>query len=282
MDVNFQCPQCGHSYHIDHIKITDKGLNGICKACKSRISIKINSDNPQKFNITLLKNENYIQGNKNIKKKNTFLLIFCLVGFMVLSFIIGYSIYVKDYNKKQIDTLGKNHNIRLKNQSNQMAKATLNKDYNTILKFMYPSIIEKNGGYNQVYNNVKLSMEEMEMKKWFIDEILNGNPSQIVFDNNEYVAIIPTTIKMRIEQKNVIVNSYLLAISQDNAQNWYFIDGAQMSKEQIATIYPKLIQNVIIPDRTNSLMNEVYDTLREIEAKEGKPFNEVLNDYNKK
>ena len=163
-------------------------------------------------------------------------------------------------------------------QAKQNADAMLKKDYETSVRFMYPPIVEKMGGFQKVLAAVKTSMAEMEAKGSAIEKISVGQPSAIVKEGWEDVAIVPTEMVMRVESKRVIVNSYLVAVTQNRGRNWYFFDGAQMPREKLSRIYPKLVSTVEIPQRKNTLVDEINETLNRIEKRQGKPIQQVLDE----
>lgn len=166
----------------------------------------------------------------------------------------------------------------LLNQAKQNADAILNKDYEKAVRFMHPAIVEEMGGFQKTLIFVKASMFEMESNGMAIIKIQVGQPSTIVKEGRENVAVVPTEMEMKIENKKVKINSYLVAVTQNNGSNWYFFDGTQMPKEKLAQIYPKLVATVKIPEQKNSLISEINETLSRIEKREGKPIIQVLDE----
>lgn len=162
-------------------------------------------------------------------------------------------------------------------QAKQQADAVLNKDYETAVLFMYPPIIRSMGGYKKALEKVKKTISDLEANGGTVDKIAVGQPSAIVQEGLEHVVIVPTKMEMSFNRKKVYVSSYLVAITQDRGKHWYFLDGAAFPEETLAQIYPKLVFTVEIPKRKNSLEDEINNTLRRIEEKEGKP-NQQLRD----
>ncbi len=166
----------------------------------------------------------------------------------------------------------------LAQQAKENADAMLKKDYETSVRFMYPPIVEMMGGFQKTLAYVKASMAEMESTGLTFEKITVGQPSATVKERLEDVAIVPTQMVMRVEGKRVRVNSYLVAVTQNRGRNWYFFDGAQMPKEKLSQIYPKLVATIEIPERKNTLVDEINETFRRIEEKEGKPIKQVLDE----
>lgn len=163
-------------------------------------------------------------------------------------------------------------------QAKRNATAMLNKDYETIVLFMYPQVVRSMGGYKKALDQVKKMMLDVEAKGGTLDKITVGQPSTIVQEGSEHVAIVPTKMEMRFEGKKVWVSSYLVAITQDRGKLWYFLDGGGLPEETLAKIYPKLVLTVEIPKRRNSLEDEINDSFRRMEEKEGKPIEQILNE----
>lgn len=163
-------------------------------------------------------------------------------------------------------------------QAKQQADAVLNKDYEAAVLFMYPPIIKSMGGYKKALEKVKAAISDLEAKGGTVDKITVGQPSTIVQEELEYVAIVPTKMEMSFNGKKVWASSYLVAITQDRGKHWYFLDGAAFPEKTLAQIYPKLVFAVEIPKRRNSLEDEINDNLRRIEEKEGKPIQQVLDE----
>ena len=161
-------------------------------------------------------------------------------------------------------------------QAKENADAMLKKDYETMVRFMYPPVVESMGGFQKALNFMRSSMAKMESQGWTLKTLTVGQPSAIVIEGREDVAIVPSEMVMIVEGKTVRVNSCLVAVTQDEGKNWYFFDGAQMPKEKLSQIYPKLVATVVIPERKNSLVDDINESLRRVEEREGKPIREVL------
>jgi hypothetical protein len=166
---------------------------------------------------------------------------------------------------------------RLIVQAKDNADAIVTRDYEAQVLYTYPAIIHKMGGFEKALAFVKASMEEIYAKGLTIDRITIGQPSAIIKEGQEDVAIVPTEMAARIEGKQVKVNSYLVAVSQDKGKTWYFLDVSSLPKEKLRQAFPKLTASVDIPEHRNSLADELNKSLRQWEEKEGKPIQQILD-----
>lgn len=161
-------------------------------------------------------------------------------------------------------------------QARQNADAMLNHDYETFVRFMHPTIVEIMGGQQEALELSKTMMSEIESTGITFEIITIGQPSTIIQDGGEDVAIVPTEMIMRQNGKKIRVNSYLVAASQNLGKKWYFFDGGQMPKDKLAQLYPKLVATIEIPKYRSTVVDELNEAFRKIEEKEGKSIKQVL------
>ncbi len=161
-------------------------------------------------------------------------------------------------------------------QANENATAMLEGDYEKLVHFMDPVLVDYYGGFQSCLANVEALMTQMEAAGTTYEHITVGQPSIIVKEGQDDVAIVPTEMIMRVGNKRVIVNSYLVAVTMNLGDNWYFFDGAQMPEQMLSQIFPNLVASVKIPERKNTMIDEINETLRRVERKEGKPIEQVL------
>jgi len=140
-------------------------------------------------------------------------------------------------------------------QAKQTADAMLNKDYETVIRFTHPSVVEAMGGFQKALAFIKTTMSELESKGGAYEAFRVGRPSAIVREGQENVAIVPTEMEVRIGNKRVRVNSYLVAVTRNRGKNWYFLDGAEMPKGKLAQMYPNLAARVEIPEHKTQVIS---------------------------
>ena len=133
-------------------------------------------------------------------------------------------------------------------QAMQNVDAMLNKDYEVVVHLTYPPIVEELGGFQKALALVKSTMSAMESRDVTVEKITVGQPSAIVEEGKEQVAIVPIELMMSIEGDKIRADSYLVAITQNNGKNWFFIDGSSISKEKLSLIFPNLVASVEIPE----------------------------------
>jgi hypothetical protein len=139
---------------------------------------------------------------------------------------------------------------RIKEQAESVAKSLLEDDYETLLKFTYPKIIELSGGPDALIELIKNGKAEMSQQGVTFDKVMIGEPSQTVKAGDEIHGIVPQTVYMKVPTGIIENESYLLAISRDDGNHWYFIDGANLTPQSISTLLPNYNPALVVPSKT--------------------------------
>jgi len=147
-------------------------------------------------------------------------------------------------NCQQIDT------VKLKSQATTLAQTFINGDYKLFVKYTYPKVVQLMGGEDKMIEfltsmTVKLKKEGIEYKSVDI-----GLTSLNVKAGEEIHTLVLETIIMTVPGGTLTANSYLLAISKDQGNNWYFVDTAAFQDEQkLNAIFPNYNSQLKIPSK---------------------------------
>ena len=123
-------------------------------------------------------------------------------------------------------------------QLNRMTQAFITNDYETLVKFTYPKLVEMAGGSDKAIDHIKKVIEGMKDDGMSFDTLFNGRPTIFVKAGTEIHTLIPQTILLNVRQGKLKTESYLLAITQDEGKTWYFIDTANIDNNDIKEIFP--------------------------------------------
>ncbi|MCF7859786.1 MAG: hypothetical protein K9N07_10775 [Candidatus Cloacimonetes bacterium] len=157
-------------------------------------------------------------------------------------------------------------------QANEYTEAMVNNKIHYLMKLTNPDIVKEMGGLLKATIAYKYSMRSSSIK---FNNIQMDQPSIIVSEKHEDIALIPIQILSTIDSIETILGTYLLAFSWDGGENWYFIDGLTIDRDEVIKRYPILASNVNIPKLTNSYVDQIF---REIEEAENKPIDQVINE----
>jgi hypothetical protein len=138
---------------------------------------------------------------------------------------------------------------KVKEQAEIMARALLQNDYETFITFTYPAVIDMIGGKESMISLIKKGKEDMDLKGISIVRVIIGSPSKIVKAGKEIHCLIPQTIFLKVPGGTMKSDSYLLAISKDHVNHWFFIDTVRLTMENVTTIIPHYNEDLQLPTR---------------------------------
>jgi hypothetical protein len=137
----------------------------------------------------------------------------------------------------------------IKDQAESTAKALLNDDYETIIKFTYPKVIELVGGRDKMISLIKKGKIEMGQQGITFDRVIIGKPSKTVIAGDEIHCLVPQTIFMKVRKGKMKSETQLIAVSRDKGANWYFIDAVNLNKDTVKKVLPNYNFDLVLPNK---------------------------------
>jgi len=148
----------------------------------------------------------------------------------------------------------------LLNQANDMGEKFIAKDYKGFLKYTHPATIKTMGGDKAMLAEVTKSFQEFERDGIKILGITFGVPAKILSVNNELQCTLPQSIEMHIPTGKVTAISTLLAISEDQGKNWFFLDTGSNDLMTMQLLLPQLSDELVIPPPSDPIFEEELKT----------------------
>ena len=141
----------------------------------------------------------------------------------------------------------------IKKQAELTAKALLNDDYETLIKFTYPKVIELVGGRDKMISLIKKGKIEMGQQGISFDKVIIGKPSKTVIAGDEIHCLVPQTVYMKVPKGKLKSETQLLAVSRDNGSNWFFIDAVSLTKDNIKRVLPNYNFDLVLPTKSEPI-----------------------------
>ncbi len=135
----------------------------------------------------------------------------------------------------------------IKIQAMEMAKAILAKDVEKTVQYLPPKLVEASGGKAKVLV-VRDSLNKF-MQQFGVDvkKIIIGNPAKIINYKEVLQTTLPQTTHIKFMQGTMVIESTLVAISEDKGKHWYFIDTAIYRSGKLKEALPNLSPELVIP-----------------------------------
>lgn len=138
---------------------------------------------------------------------------------------------------------------KIKEQAEQMASALLHGDYETMVKFTHPKVVELIGGRDKMISLLKNGTLEMQQQGISFESVIIGEPSSIVKAGEDLHCLIPQTIFMKVPKGKLKTESHLLAISKDKGIHWVFIDTVKLDKDNVKMVVPNYNPELQLPPK---------------------------------
>lgn len=138
---------------------------------------------------------------------------------------------------------------KIKDEANKSAQALMSNDLETVIRYTYPLIIEKMGGKERAISTLQQSYAQMQTSGVKFESVTIGNPAQIEEDGSLMHALVPQTIQMKVPDGRLIQDGYLLAISENGGEQWYFLDATNLTDAILSQVFPTLAGKITIPTK---------------------------------
>jgi hypothetical protein len=104
---------------------------------------------------------------------------------------------------------GQVNNRLIKEQAELTASALLHDNYEALMKFTYPKIVEMVGGRDKMVSMIKKGKVEMGQQGISFERVIIGQPSTSVKAGSEIHCLVPQTIFMKVYRTLCSLNLHL-------------------------------------------------------------------------
>ncbi len=137
----------------------------------------------------------------------------------------------------------------LKESLAQYKKYFNEKDFISLSSLVLPSTVEKLGGVEAFVETMKSIPAFLEQQGMTMDisKLEFGDPSKIVVQDEYSISVISTKQPVVVQEISGLVESSVIAFSEDNGNTWFFLEGSDEGKMAIANESPAILQKITIP-----------------------------------
>jgi hypothetical protein len=142
---------------------------------------------------------------------------------------------------------GQNLSTVIKIQAMDMARAVLAKDVNKLVGYMPPKLVADAGGKDKLMIARDTVNKYMKQFGAEIKRVTIGDPGKIITYKKQLQATLPQTTEVKFMASKVILETTLIAISEDNGLHWYFVDTSIYRGDKLKSSLPDLSPELVIP-----------------------------------
>jgi hypothetical protein len=131
----------------------------------------------------------------------------------------------------------------------QSSAALVKGDYGRVCDFSYRKVLEMIGGRDKGIETLRRRAEAMKSDGVTLLGADISEPKEIIATRGKRFAIVPMQVMFKSPKGIVRSKGFLIAISGDHGRTWTFVDGTNMTKENLAQLLPELPSDVPLPSR---------------------------------
>ena len=127
------------------------------------------------------------------------------------------------------------------------AKATLDSDFKTVLKYTYSPVLEMMGGKEKALEMISKTMSTMKSQGFEFKSAEVISASKIVNEQDQYRCFIKNSYIMTFNGQKITSEAYLLGIYNKNEKIWTFIEAKQLANPAMSQVLPNFKTELVIP-----------------------------------
>ncbi|WP_339717308.1 hypothetical protein [Cyclobacterium amurskyense] len=136
------------------------------------------------------------------------------------------------------------------------AYAQIHGDYEILLDFTYPILIEKAGGRPAMKNILKQIQDTKINKGQKLTTLEFGDDIQFSSNATEIHAVVPITTVTKVPGGTITSESNLVAVGTENRGNWYFIETTSINEQNISKVLPTWDHSLELPYKKPPVFKE--------------------------
>ncbi len=137
--------------------------------------------------------------------------------------------------------------LKVKSDADKMGKLFLAGEHEKFAAFMYPKAVAKIGGREKIVKILTDGQTQMNNQGVKFKNVEFDRPTDILEKDKTLQCIIPQLITMNVRGGTLKSRASLFAISENNGDNWFFIDVSKKTVDQVKSLIPIFHSGLEIP-----------------------------------
>ena len=137
----------------------------------------------------------------------------------------------------------------IEQQFSEMSQAYIKGNIPVYVDFMYPKIVERVGGRDSTIKLISMMVNSLNSQGKQIKSINYGNISDIVKAEKQLHCVVTQTIEILGPDGTNILETAVLAISEDKGKTWKFLDVSGADLNSLKQILPNFNDDLKIPEK---------------------------------
>ena len=139
---------------------------------------------------------------------------------------------------------------------NSYYSAKMCDDYQTLLGFTYPDVVEKAGGSENVLKAIELIHETQRKKGFVLQEFKSKPPIQLTKTSEETHAIVPVTTVSKVPGGKVFNEGHIIVVGTEENSRWYIIETTSLDDGNVNKVLASWDNTMLIPFKKAPIYKE--------------------------
>ena len=128
-----------------------------------------------------------------------------------------------------------------------MCQAVVKADADAIVEHTYPGLVEKVGGTDEMRKAIVAGHTDMRQRGLVVIGLEITKISEPVQAGSELHAVVRTKRAVRGPTGKQTLESYVIAVSADEGENWTFVDGQKLTPAHVMALFPDFNVDLVLP-----------------------------------
>ena len=129
---------------------------------------------------------------------------------------------------------------------NLISKATIEGDYEKVIDYTHPKIVEMTGGRENLLTTIK-QIFEGDLK---IESYKSEIPEELIITDSTYQCAIKSRMDLNISGNTYYIIGYTIGVSYDTGESWTFISVSGNTLEGLKPYFPELSNDLKVESQT--------------------------------
>ena len=122
----------------------------------------------------------------------------------------------------------------------EMGEALINQDIEAFVAFNHPIVVQSFGGKEKMTELMQSSVQELKLSGNIIRDISMLDILDIQEDASSIQALVAQSVEAEFNGEIRTEIQNIIAVSEDNGSNWYFINTYDNSRDELEKVFPQL------------------------------------------
>ena len=135
-------------------------------------------------------------------------------------------------------------------EAGKCAAAWQRNDYEGVLGFLPPRVVQQNGGRKAALKKIKSTFNKAEEYGVESMDFTAGQPTPPLTISKWLTSLVPLTVVLHRTPLDVTQATHLLALSSDQGKHWSFVPLYHTSQAKLNLWFPEFAGKIIVPAET--------------------------------